>query len=81
MDLKALTEYLVKKLVTNKDAVLVEEKKENDTYIVDVFVAEEDMAKLIGRDGKIINAVRTIVQASGYINEKHSVRINVNAKN
>lgn len=80
MDLKALTEYLVKKIVMNTEAVSVEETKEEDTYIVNINVAEEDIGRVIGRDGKMINAIRTIVQASGYINEKPNVRINIDSK-
>lgn len=80
MDLKALTEYLVKKIVMNTEAVSVEETKEDDTYIVNINVAEEDIGRVIGRDGKMINAIRTIVQASGYINEKPNVRINIDSK-
>ena len=81
MDLKALAEYLVKRIVTNIDAVSVEEKKEEDTYMINITVSEEDIGRVIGKDGKMINAIRTIVLASGYINEKPNVKVNIDTKN
>lgn len=81
MDLVALTEYIVKRIAKNTDAVSVTESLDNDVIILEILASEEDMPRLIGKDGKMINAIRTIVQASGYINEKPNVRVNINAKN
>ena len=81
MDLVALTEYIVKRIAKNTDAVSVTESLDNDVIILEILASEEDMPRLIGKDGKMINAIRTIVQASGYINEKHNIRVNINAKN
>lgn len=80
MDLRELTLYLVKKLVINVDAVLVSEKKEKNTYIIDILVDKDDLGKVVGKNGKVINAIRTVVQASGYANSLGNVRINVSAK-
>ncbi len=80
MDLRELTLYLVKKLVVNVDAVLVNEKKEGNTYIIDILVDKDDLGKVVGKNGKVINAIRTVVQASGYANSLGNVRINVSAK-
>lgn len=81
MDLQALTLYLVKKLVVNSEAVSVELRKENDSSIIDVLVDEEDLGRVVGKGGKIINAIRTLVQASSYANSLGNVRINVSARN
>ncbi len=81
MDLQALTLYLVKKLVVNSEAVSVELRKENDNSIIDVLVDEEDLGRVVGKGGKIINAIRTLVQASSYANSLGNVRINVSARN
>ncbi len=81
MDLQALTLYLVKKLVVNSEAVSVELRKENDSSIIDVLVNEEDLGRVVGKGGKIINAIRTLVQASSYANSLGNVRINVSARN
>lgn len=77
MDLVLLTKTIVEKLVTNKEQVSVVEKEENgETYII-ISASEDDMGRIIGKSGKMINAIRTIVQASGYINGKKSVKVNV----
>lgn len=81
MDLQALTLYLVKKLVVNSEAVSVELRKENDSSIIDILVDEEDLGRVVGKGGKIINAIRTLVQASSYANSLGNVRINVSARN
>ena len=49
--------------------------------MINITVSEEDIGRVIGKDGKMINAIRTIVQASGYINEKPNVKVNIDTKN
>ncbi|MBQ9012617.1 MAG: KH domain-containing protein [Bacilli bacterium] len=80
MNLVELTEFLVKNLVSNQDAVEVNVAEENDIKIVQVLVAEEDIAAVIGKRGNIANAIRTIIQASSYHNNDGKVRINFDAK-
>lgn len=79
MDLVKMTEYLVKSLVTNKDEVTVKEfPSENEKeVIIEVLVNEEDMGKVIGRNGKIANSIRTLVQASSYLQDNKHVKINI----
>ena len=79
MDLVKMTEYLVKSLVTNKDEVVVKEfPSENEKeIIIEVLVNEEDMGKVIGRNGKIANSIRTLVQASSYLQDNKYVKINI----
>ena len=74
-----MTEYLVKSLVTNKDAVTVKEfPSENEKeIIIEVLVSEEDIGKVIGKSGKIANAIRILVQANSYLQDNKRVRINI----
>lgn len=80
MQLVELTEYLVKSLVSNKDAVEVNVAEENDMKIVQVLVDEADIGGVIGKRGNIANAIRTIIQASCYHNRDSKVRINFDIK-
>ena len=80
MQLVELTEYLVKSLVSNKDAVEVNVAEENDMKSVQVLVDEADIGSVIGKRGNIANAIRTIIQASSYHNKDSKVRINFDAK-
>lgn len=77
MNLKELTETIILKLVKNTEAVSVEENEEDNQIIINAYVSNEDMGRVIGKDGKIINSIRTILQASSYIQNNISVKLNV----
>jgi uncharacterized protein len=62
--LKSLLEYLVTSLVDNKDAVLVTEREKQGKLYYDVKVAKTDMGKLLGRAGKTISSVRSIIRVA-----------------
>jgi uncharacterized protein len=61
---KELIELLVRSLVKNPDQVSVAERLENDTWIYEVTVAQEDMGKVIGKQGRIAKAIRTVAKAA-----------------
>lgn len=77
MNLKELTETIILKLVKNTEAVSVEENEEDNQIIINAYVSNEDMCRVIGKDGKIINSIRTILQASSYMQNNISVKLNV----
>lgn len=62
--MKELIELLVRSLVKNPDQVCVAEREENDTWIYEVIVAQEDMGKVIGKQGRIAKAIRTVAKAA-----------------
>ena len=78
MNLVELTTYLVKSLVKDEESVSVKEfETEDDSVLIEVLVKEEEIGAVIGKGGKIANSIRTIVQASSYLNEKKRVKINI----
>ncbi len=77
MDLVALTDYLVKSLVKHPDKVKINVQEESDMKVIQILVESSDIGALIGKGGKIANAVRTIIQASSYHNKLGKVRINI----
>ncbi len=81
MDLVLLTEKLVKALAVNKDLVSVKEFEtdEENTVLIQVMVDSEDIGRVIGKAGRNANAVRTIVQASSYLNDNKKVKINIDS--
>ena len=80
MELVAFTDYLVKNLVKQTDMVSVKKFDDEDEYIIiQILVSDEDMGTLIGRNGNTINAIRTLVQSSAYINNEKKVKINVDS--
>jgi predicted RNA-binding protein YlqC (UPF0109 family) len=59
-----LVEYLTQSLVTQPDQVAVEEVDAGRVTVYEVSVAEDDIGKIIGRQGKVIRAIRTVVKAA-----------------
>lgn len=62
--MEELLELLVKSIVDSPDSVVIRKAEAEKTIIFEVKVAEEDVGKVIGKHGRIINAVRTIVKAA-----------------
>lgn len=81
MSLVELTEFLVKSLVVNKDDVSVKEftSDEENTILIQVLVNSEDMGRVIGKGGKLANAVRTLVQASSFTKDNKRVKIDIDS--
>ena len=59
-----IVEYLARRLVDDPDAVEVEEVEQEGAVVVQMHVAPDDVGKVIGRQGRIARALRTIVRAS-----------------
>ena len=62
--MKELVLDIAKALVDNPDAVVVEETKENDEIILKLKVSDDDMGKVIGKQGRIAKAIRTVVKSA-----------------
>ena len=60
-----LVEYLARRLVEAPDAVRVEQVEREDALVLQLYVAEDDLGKVIGRGGRIARALRTVARASG----------------
>ena len=61
--MKEILETIVKNLVDNQEAIDIKEVEGEKTIIFEVKVAEEDMGKIIGRQGKIAQSIRTVMRA------------------
>ena len=68
-------------MVNDSDSVSVKEfeTSEDNTIQIEVMVSNEDIARVIGHEGKNINAVRTIVQAASFNHENKLIKINVDS--
>ena len=60
--MKELLLYMAKNLVDNPDAVTVEEVTDEEGKVLELHVAEGDMGKVIGRQGRIAKEIRTIIK-------------------
>lgn len=68
--MRELVEYIVKALVDNPEAVNVAETQGETVTIIEVRTAPEDSGKVIGREGRIANSIRTIVKAAAAKQQK-----------
>ena len=59
-----LLEFLVKALVEDPEAVVVEELEEDGDLVYEISVADGDLGRVIGKGGRIANAIRTIAKAA-----------------
>ncbi len=74
--MKELVEYIAKSLVDHPEAVVVEEKVDEDVVVFELHVAQDDMGKVIGKQGRIAKAIRTVVKAAATVeNKKVTVEI------
>jgi uncharacterized protein len=62
--MRDLVEFLVRALVSDPDAVQVSEVDADDGTVLEVRVAQDDLGRVIGRDGRVANAIRTIAKAA-----------------
>jgi predicted RNA-binding protein YlqC (UPF0109 family) len=59
-----LLEFLVRALVEDPAAVVVEELEEDGDLVYEITVAEDDLGRVIGKGGRVANAIRTIAKAA-----------------
>ena len=68
--MKELVEVIAKALVDDPESVVVNEREEKKTTVLEVRVAESDMGKGIGKQGRIAKAIRSVVKAAAAKEDK-----------
>ena len=68
--MKELVEVIAKSLVDHPDEVIVTEKEDGENLILELKVASQDMGKVIGRQGRIAKAIRSVVKAASTKTDK-----------
>ena len=81
MNLVALTEAIIKKIVSDPESVSIKEfdTEEENTIQIEVLISSSDIGKVIGKNGEIINSIRTIVQAASSLEDNKRVKINIDS--
>ena len=62
--MEEIVKYIVDKLVDNHDAVQIDSSEKGDDVTITVYVAKQDMGKVIGRNGKIAQSIRAIIKTA-----------------
>ena len=74
--MKELLEVIAKNLVDNPDKVSVKETQNGDSILLELSVAADDMGKVIGKQGRIAKAIRTVIKACAiYENKRVTIEI------
>ena len=74
--MKELLEFIAKSMVSDPDAVSVQETVKENAVVLTLSVGENDMGKVIGKQGRIAKAIRTVVKAAAsHENKKVTVDI------
>lgn len=79
MNLIELTESIIKSIVKDEESVAVKEfpSEDENTIDIEVLVSEDDLGRVIGKNGKIANAIRMLVQTSSSLKDNKYVKINI----
>jgi hypothetical protein len=62
--MKVLTEYIAKSLVDHPDEVAVDEIRHGNRVTLELSVAKDDMGRVIGKGGRVANAIRTLLRVA-----------------
>ena len=75
--MKKMVETIVKTIAEKPEMVVVDEVKGNDSSIFEVTVDKSDLGKMIGKDGKNAQAIRTLVYACAYKhgNQRYHIQV------
>ena len=68
--MRELVEYIARNLVDDPEAVRVNEREEENAFILELTVAPDDMGKVIGKQGRIAKAIRSVVKAAASKEDK-----------
>lgn len=72
--MKQLLNYLTTQLVDTPDEIDIQERNDGDTLIYELQVDQDDMGRIIGKNGRVANALRTLMKAAA---AKRGVRVEV----
>ena len=62
--MRAVLEFIVSTLVEDREAVQVEELEEDGDLVYEITVADEDLGRVIGKGGRVANAIRSVAKAA-----------------
>jgi uncharacterized protein len=71
--MKELLEFLTRALVEDPEAVEVEEFEENGDLVYEISVADDDLGRVIGKNGRVANALRAVAKAAAVRAERRVI--------
>ena len=71
-----MLEFLTRSLVEDRDAVEVEELEEDGDLVYEITVSQDDLGRVIGKGGRVANAIRTVAKAAA-VREERRVLVDI----
>ena len=75
--MRDLVEFVVRSLVEDPDAVRVSEVEDDNGVVLEVHVADGDLGRVIGREGRVANAIRTLAKAAATAQDAGRVMVEI----
>ena len=75
--MREMVEYLARSLVDNPDEVMVSQREDENTIIIELKVLSADMGKVIGKQGRIAKSIRALVKASAPLDERKKIAVDI----
>lgn len=79
MSIVEYTEFLVKSICNEPDMIKVSSYEEENSIKIDILVPEKSLGILLGKDGRNIKSIRTLINAYMYLHEKKNAEIHVDS--
>ena len=74
--MKELLEVIVRNLVSDQEGVIIEQEEDDNSILLKLQISKEDIGKIIGKNGRVIRSIRTIIKA-GAFNTKKRVTVEI----
>ncbi len=79
MELEEFAEFLVTNIAKEADLVKVKKFESGDGIILEILVSESDMSRVIGRQGKVANSIKSLIQAKAYNEGIKNIKVNIDS--
>jgi hypothetical protein len=79
MGIEEFAEFLVTNIAIETDLVKVKKFQTEEDTILEILVSESDMSRVIGRQGKVANSIKNLIQAKAYNDGISNIKINIDS--
>lgn len=79
MELEEFAEFLVTNIVLSSDLVKVKKFDTGESIVLEILVSDSDMSRIIGKQGKVANSIRNLIQLKAFNDGIKNIKVNINS--